>query len=97
MPRPTTPLLSRAGIRAAALEIIDRDGLDGLSMRKLATALSVSAKQPSVSPEQNEGSQRCFCSAVPYAWMVLATSPSVTDTIPRTDVSPRPSSSMTSA
>ncbi|MFI1996148.1 TetR/AcrR family transcriptional regulator [Actinoplanes sp. NPDC020271] len=43
MPRPTTPLLSRDGIRAAALEIIDRDGLDGLSMRKLATALSVSA------------------------------------------------------
>jgi AcrR family transcriptional regulator len=43
MPRPTTPLLSRAGIRAAALEIIDRDGLDGLSMRKLAAALHVSA------------------------------------------------------
>lgn len=43
MPRPSTPLLSRAGIRSAALEIIDRDGLDGLSMRKLATALSVSA------------------------------------------------------
>jgi AcrR family transcriptional regulator len=43
MPRPTTPLLSKAGIRAAALEIIDRDGLDGLSMRKLATALTVSA------------------------------------------------------
>ncbi|KUL33392.1 TetR family transcriptional regulator [Actinoplanes awajinensis] len=43
MPRPTTPLLSKPGIRAAALEIIDRDGLDGLSMRKLATALTVSA------------------------------------------------------
>ena len=43
MARPTTPLLSRAGIRASALEIIDRDGLDGLSMRKLAAALSVSA------------------------------------------------------
>ena len=43
MPRPTTPLLSRAGIRGSALEIIDRDGLDGLSMRKLAAALGVSA------------------------------------------------------
>ncbi|WIM98803.1 TetR family transcriptional regulator [Actinoplanes oblitus] len=43
MPRPTTPLLSKPGIRAAALEIIDRAGLEGLSMRKLATALTVSA------------------------------------------------------
>jgi AcrR family transcriptional regulator len=43
MPRPSTPLLSRAGIRASALEIIDRDGLDGLSMRKLAAAQGVSA------------------------------------------------------
>ena len=42
MPRPTTPLLSRTGIRGAALEIIDRDGLEGLSMRKLAGSLSVS-------------------------------------------------------
>jgi len=41
--RPTTPLLSKPGIRAAALAIVDRDGLDGLSMRKLATALKVSA------------------------------------------------------
>ena len=43
MARPTTPLLSKPGIRAAALAIVDRDGLAGLSMRKLATALSVSA------------------------------------------------------
>ncbi|SDT44622.1 TetR/AcrR family transcriptional regulator [Actinoplanes derwentensis] len=43
MPRPTTPLLSRTGIRDCALTIIDRDGLDGLSMRKLAAALGVSA------------------------------------------------------
>ncbi|GLW34116.1 TetR family transcriptional regulator [Actinoplanes regularis] len=43
MARPTTPLLSRKSIRAAALEIVDREGLDGLSMRKLATSLNVSA------------------------------------------------------
>jgi AcrR family transcriptional regulator len=43
MPRPTTPLLSQTGIRVSALEIIDRDGLDGLSMRKLAASLGVSA------------------------------------------------------
>ncbi|BCJ46346.1 TetR family transcriptional regulator [Actinoplanes ianthinogenes] len=43
MPRPSTPLLSRENIRAAALEIIDQEGLDGLSMRKLAASLTVSA------------------------------------------------------
>ncbi len=43
MPRPSTPLLSRTGIRSAALAIIDRDGLDGLSMRRLGATLSVSA------------------------------------------------------
>ncbi|GLY04189.1 MULTISPECIES: TetR/AcrR family transcriptional regulator C-terminal domain-containing protein [Actinoplanes] len=43
MARPSTPLLSRSGLRAAALAIIDAEGLDGLSMRKLAAALSVSA------------------------------------------------------
>ncbi|GIE90609.1 TetR/AcrR family transcriptional regulator [Actinoplanes regularis] len=43
MARPTTPLLSRKSIRAAALEIVDREGLDGLSMRKIATSLNVSA------------------------------------------------------
>jgi AcrR family transcriptional regulator len=43
MGRPRVPLLSRDRIRDAALEMIDRDGLDGLSMRKLATALGVQA------------------------------------------------------
>jgi AcrR family transcriptional regulator len=41
--RPATPLLTRPGIRAAALAIVDRDGLAGLSMRKLAAGLRVSA------------------------------------------------------
>jgi len=35
--------LSREKILEAALEILDRDGLDGLSMRKLGTALGVEA------------------------------------------------------
>jgi AcrR family transcriptional regulator len=43
MPRPSVPILSGDRIRAAALDIIDRDGLDGLSMRKLATELGVRA------------------------------------------------------
>jgi AcrR family transcriptional regulator len=43
MPRPSTPILSRDRIRAAALAIIDRDGLPGLSMRRLAAELSVQA------------------------------------------------------
>lgn len=43
MPRPSTPLLSPDRIRSVALEIIDRDGLDGLSMRKLAASLGVQA------------------------------------------------------
>lgn len=43
MPRPSTPILSRDRIRAAALEIIDRDGPPGLSMRKLAGELGVQA------------------------------------------------------
>ncbi|TCO46755.1 TetR/AcrR family transcriptional regulator [Actinocrispum wychmicini] len=43
MPRPTTPLLSRDRIRVAALAIIDRDGLPGLSMRRLAADLGVQA------------------------------------------------------
>ncbi|MGH3450279.1 MAG: TetR/AcrR family transcriptional regulator [Haloechinothrix sp.] len=41
MARPKTPLLSRAGICSAALEIIDQDGLVALSMRKLAARLGV--------------------------------------------------------
>ncbi|GLZ32374.1 TetR family transcriptional regulator [Lentzea sp. NBRC 105346] len=43
MPRPSTPLLSPTRIREVALAIIDRDGLDGLSMRKLAAELGVRA------------------------------------------------------
>ena len=43
MPRPSTPLLSPDRIRSVALAIIDRDGLDGLSMRKLAAELGVQA------------------------------------------------------
>ncbi|MGH3517640.1 MAG: TetR/AcrR family transcriptional regulator [Haloechinothrix sp.] len=41
MARPKTPILSRAGICAAALEIVDSDGLAALSMRKLAAKLGV--------------------------------------------------------
>lgn len=41
MPRPRTPLLSRAGICAAALKIVDAEGLPALSMRKLAADLGV--------------------------------------------------------
>lgn len=43
MPRPSTPILSRDGIRAAALAIVDEDGLAGLSMRRLAERLGVRA------------------------------------------------------
>ncbi|MEU7481252.1 TetR/AcrR family transcriptional regulator C-terminal domain-containing protein [Lentzea sp. NPDC042327] len=43
MPRPSTPLLSPDRIRSVALAIIDRDGLDGLSMRRLAAELGVQA------------------------------------------------------
>ena len=40
---PRSPILSASRIRTAALHIIDRDGLDGLSMRKLAAELGVQA------------------------------------------------------
>ncbi|WP_017624244.1 TetR/AcrR family transcriptional regulator [Nocardiopsis chromatogenes] len=43
MARPKTPLLTRQGIRDAALGLVDRDGLEGLSMRKLAQELDVQA------------------------------------------------------
>lgn len=43
MTRRAGPQLSRERIRAAALAIIDTDGLDGLSMRKLGASLGVSA------------------------------------------------------
>ncbi|MEV7024427.1 TetR/AcrR family transcriptional regulator [Kitasatospora sp. NPDC093558] len=42
MARPRTPLLSRERIVAAALRLIDAEGLDALSTRRLATELSVS-------------------------------------------------------
>jgi AcrR family transcriptional regulator len=42
MPRPHVPLLSRDAIVERALAIIDSDGIDGLSMRKLAADLGVS-------------------------------------------------------
>jgi len=41
--RPKTPILSKPAIRAAALAVIDRDGLEKLSMRKLAQELDVRA------------------------------------------------------
>jgi AcrR family transcriptional regulator len=42
MPRPHTPLLSRDAIVERALAILDGDGIEGLSMRKLAADLGVS-------------------------------------------------------
>ncbi|MFE4395867.1 MULTISPECIES: TetR/AcrR family transcriptional regulator [Streptomycetaceae] len=42
MARPRTPLLSRERIVAAALRLIDEEGLDALSTRRLASELSVS-------------------------------------------------------
>lgn len=41
--RPRIPMLSRARIHQAALRILDADGLDGLSMRRLAADLGVRA------------------------------------------------------
>jgi AcrR family transcriptional regulator len=43
MPRPSTPILSRSRIRDATLELVDQDGLGGLSMRRLADRLGVRA------------------------------------------------------
>ncbi|GAA2821058.1 TetR/AcrR family transcriptional regulator C-terminal domain-containing protein [Kitasatospora sp. CM 4170] len=42
MARPRTPLLSRERIITAALRLVDAEGLDALSTRRLATELSVS-------------------------------------------------------
>ncbi|MFG2818207.1 TetR/AcrR family transcriptional regulator [Kitasatospora sp. NPDC048365] len=42
MARPRTPLLSRGRIVSTALALVDAEGLDGLSTRRLATELSVS-------------------------------------------------------
>lgn len=41
--RPAKPLLSRAVIVSTALEILERDGLAGLSLRRVATALDTGA------------------------------------------------------
>ncbi|MDH6187334.1 hypothetical protein M2168_000366 [Streptomyces sp. CZ24] len=57
---------------------------------------SVSAKQPSASPAASRGSHSAFCSSVPWVAIVFDTRPSETETIPRTEESPRPSSSVTS-
>lgn len=43
MPRPSTPRLSPERIRRSGLEIIDTEGLDALSMRRLAQRLDVRA------------------------------------------------------
>lgn len=43
MARPRTPILTKPGIRAAALALIDRHGLEKLSMRRLAQELDVQA------------------------------------------------------
>lgn len=43
MPRPSTPLLSPERIRKVGLEIIDAEGLEALSMRRLAQRLEVRA------------------------------------------------------
>ena len=41
MGRPKSPLLTSERIRTSALEIIDGEGLEALSMRRLADALGV--------------------------------------------------------
>ncbi|MGH3310993.1 MAG: TetR/AcrR family transcriptional regulator [Streptomyces sp.] len=43
MARPRSPLLSRARIRDTALDLIDAEGMDALSMRNLALRLDVKA------------------------------------------------------
>lgn len=40
-PRPGTPVLTRAAVLAAALELVDADGIAALSMRRLAGRLGV--------------------------------------------------------
>ena len=41
MARPRVPLIERSAVVATALAIIDRDGLDGFSIRKIASELGV--------------------------------------------------------
>ena len=55
---------------------------------------SVSPKHPSDVPAAMPGTHRCFCSSVPKPRIDLPTSPSDTDTMPRTALSARPSSSI---
>ncbi len=43
MPRPSTPLISRATVVEASLEIIDADGLEALSLPRIAKQLGVRA------------------------------------------------------
>ena len=54
---------------------------------------SVSPKQPSASPEQSRGSQRCFCSSVPQRSIEPATSEVWTETTVRAEESARPTCS----
>ena len=43
MARPSKPLISRDACARAALEIIDAEGLDALSLERLATEIGVRA------------------------------------------------------
>jgi AcrR family transcriptional regulator len=43
MPRPAQPILSRERIAAVGLRLVDRDGLDGLSIRLVAAEMGVSS------------------------------------------------------
>ena len=41
MPRPTKPILSRRGIAQEALRLVEEEGIEGLTTRKLAKRLGV--------------------------------------------------------
>ena len=58
---------------------------------------SVRPKQPSLLAVASWGSHSCFCSSVPKNRIDLPTRPLLTDTMPRSAESARPSSSMASA
>jgi hypothetical protein len=45
--------LTEEGIYAAALELIDRDGIEALSMRKLAAALDATTRRGNHKPTPN--------------------------------------------
>ena len=63
-------------------------------VRRLAASEPVSGsvrpKQPSASPEQRRGSQRCFCSSVPQRSIEPPTSEVCTETTVRAEESARP-------